>query len=493
LLAATDTELVVASNRQPYRHDYGEGDEIEVDKPAGGLTAGIDEVMRRLGGTWIAWGDGDADDAVVDAEDTVAVPPDDEAYDLRRLWLDEDDVEDYYYGISNQLLWPICHAALGTVEACGDAWSQYREVNDEFAAAVASAADDSLVWLQDYHLALAPRLVRERSGADPFIAHSWHIPWPSWDTFRACPHREEIVRGLLGSDLLGFHVPRYCANFLESAEAALDDAVVDYATGEVSFRGETTLVRAFPMGVPAERIHEQADGMEAAGFREAFKRTHGIDADTTIGIGVDRLDYTKGIPERLAALGELFERQPRWQGDLTYVQVGTETRSWIPAYARYQEDVESAVDDLNDRFGTEEWQPVVYTTDMLSNEALAGLYREADLALVSPIRDGMNLVAQEYVAAQVGEDTGVLLLSDQAGAHDELGEWTVPVRPHDTTGFADAIEAALTMPVDERHRRCSALREHVFEHDIERWVGDVLATVQTHREGTSPPRMDAGR
>lgn len=492
LLETATADFVVASNRQPYRHDYGADGDIDVTRPAGGLTAGLDEVMQRVEGTWIAWGDGEADRAVVDGEDTVTVPPDSEVYDLQRLWFSEEVIEDYYYRISNQLLWPLCHAALATVEASGDAWSQYREVNDEFAAAIADRADsDGIVWLQDYHLALTPRQVRERASTDPFLAHSWHIPWPAWDTFRAAPHRREIVRGLLGNDLLTFHVPRYCANFLETAESALDETLVDYAAGQVTYRDRTTTVRPFPMGVPADRIRAEATGMEAAGFREAFKRTHGIDADTTIAIGVDRLDYSKGIPERLAALDTLFELYPQWRGDVTYVQVGTETRSWIPAYARYQKRVERAVDDVNDHHATADWRPVVYTTDMISNEGLAGLYRAADLALVSPIRDGMNLVCQEYIAAQADDDTGVLLLSDQAGAHDVLGEWVVSIRPYDTTGFADAIDEALTMPTAERERRFDALESTVLDNDIEQWVRDVLATVTTLTEADEPGAQDA--
>jgi len=488
LLDSTDETLVVASNRQPYRHSYGEDGAVSVDRPTGGLTAGIDEVMRRLGGTWIAWGDGDADEDVVDEDGRVTVPPDEAAYELQRLWLSDAEVEEYYYRSSNQVLWPICHAALGTVEPCGDAWERYRQVNDQFARAVAAeATDGALVWLQDYHLSLTPRIVRERASGDPFLAHSWHIPWPSWDTFRACPHREEIVRGLLGNDLLGFHVPRYCRNFMNSAAAALPDVEVDREAGRIHYHGGTTAVRAFPMGVPAARIEDDAAGMEAAGFREAFTASKGIADGTTIAIGVDRLDYTKGIPERLAALEYLFETRPHLRGEVTYVQVGSESRSWIGAYAQYQERVEERVAAINDRFGTDSWQPVVYTTDHLSNEALAGLYRAADLAIVSPIRDGMNLVAQEYVAAQAGEDTGVLVLSDQAGVHDELGQWTVSVRPHDTTGFADAIEAALTMPTEERRWRCDALREYVFDNDVDAWLRDVIATVQTLRDGEVTP------
>jgi len=529
VLATAPEDIVVASNRQPYRHEYGDDGEVTVDRPAGGLTAGLDAVMRMTEGTWIAWGDGDADATVVDADDRVAVPPDrtggdgeanpngersggpvtgsgaSGTYTLQRLWLDDDEVDGYYYGLSNQVLWPLCHAALGTVESCGDAWADYRRVNHQFANALSEAADDeTLVWLHDYHLALAPRQVRERAGesasddqsrglstADATLAHTWHIPWPSWDTFRACPHRDAVLDGLLGNDLLLFHVPRYCENFLRSAERGLDETTVDYDRGTVDYRGRTTTVRAVPMGVPADRIRRRAGSREATGFRVAFRKHRGIDRDTRLAVGVDRLDYTKGIVQRLDALERLLEERPRWRGEVTLVQVGTESRSAIEAYHRYRERVEATVERVNERFATDDWRPVVYTTDMVSNEGLAGLYRAADLGVVSPIRDGMNLVAQEFVAAQ-NDDPGVLVLSDQAGCHDVLGEWAVSVRPHDTEGFAAALDDALSMPDRDRLRRANALGDYVSDNDIESWLCDALGAVSTVRRanGSVTTRAD---
>ena len=528
-LATAPEDIVVASNRQPYRHEHGDDGEITVDRPAGGLTAGLDAVMRLAEGTWTAWGDGDADATVVDGDDRVTVPPEqtggegnggsngadsgglaagsgaDSTYTLQRLWLDDDEVDGYYYGLSNQVLWPLCHAALGTVESCGDAWADYRRVNHQFANALSEAADDeTLVWLHDYHLALAPRQVRERAGesasddqsrglstADATLAHTWHIPWPSWDTFRACPHREALLDGLLGNDHLLFHVPRYCKNFLQSVDRALNEAAVDYDRGTVDYRDRTTTVRAVPMGVPADRIRRRARSREATGFRAAFRKHRGIDRDTRLAVGVDRLDYTKGIVQRLDAFERLLEERPRWRGEVTLVQVGTESRSAIESYQRYQGRVEATVERVNSRFATDDWRPVVYTTDMVSNNGLAGLYRAADLGVVSPIRDGMNLVAQEFVAAQ-DEDPGVLVLSDQAGCHDVLGEWAVSVRPHDTGGFAAALHEALSMPEHERLRRANALGDYVSDNDIESWLCDTLGAVSTapRTDGSVTTRAD---
>ena len=482
-LGTTGDELLVLSNRQPYRHEY-DGDGITVDAPEGGLTAGLDAVMRQVNGTWIAWGDGEADADVVDAHGRVTVPPgaSEGQYTLERLWLTDEQVENYYYGFSNRVLWPICHSALTNVDGNGRYWEHYQGVNERFADAVVADADDrSVVWFHDYHLGLAPWLARDRVPDGAFFLQTWHIPWPSWDVFRSCPHGPEILRGLLGNDLIGFHVPRYCENFLECVAAALPEAHVDWDGGRVVHRESTTTVRAFPMGVPADRINTQAKSLEAEEFWADFADEHGIGDDARVAVGVDRLDYTKGIPQRIEALERLWESAPRWRESLTYVQVGTESRSKIPEYSEYQDDVEAAIEHVNDRFGTDEWRPIVYTTDHLADEELYALYRFADVAIVSPIRDGMNLVCQEYVAAQQDND-GVLVLSDQAGAHDELHEWVMSINPHDTTSFSETIGDALTLPADERRSRMDALRRYVATHDTSAWIRDVFGTVEALRQ-----------
>jgi len=492
--AIGDGGLVVVSNRQPYSHGY-DGDDIVVDVQAGGLTAGLDPVMQAVGGTWVAWGDGDADRAVVDDEDCVPAPPDDPGYTLRRVWLSDDAVEEYYYGFSNQVLWPICHAALTNVNEWAAYWKRYRSVNEQFVDAVADHADPGdIVWFQDYHFALAPAIARERLDDDTVLMQFWHIPWPAPDTFRGCPHGDAIIEGLLGNDLLVFHIPRYRANFLDCVAAAVDDATVDHEAGTVRYGGHETQVTEFPMGVQADAIAERAAADEAAAFWEGFRTDHDI-ADT-VAVGVDRLDYSKGIPERLRALERFWEQHPEWRGELTYVQNGSETRSEIRAYRAIQERIESAVARVNDRFGTDDWTPVVAFNDYISKEALAGLYRNGDLALVSPIRDGMNLVAQEYVAAQIDDD-GVLVLSDQAGS-DTVLDSAITMRPQDNGAFADAIETALTMSSGERHARMRHLRHQVAEHDLEAWTGLNLSAATALRDGegsvTEPTLpMEGGR
>jgi trehalose 6-phosphate synthase len=475
-------DIVVVSNRQPYRHEYDENGEVHVSQPTGGLTAALDAAMRKRTGTWIAWGDGDADRDVVDEGDQVTVPPEETegTYTLDRVWLSDDQVENYYIGFSNRVLWPICHSALTNVHSEASYWEAYESVNEQFVESVVDHVGEStVVWFQDYHLGLAPRMVRSRVPEGPFLAHFWHIPWPSWDMYRACPNGEDVLVGLLGNDLIGFHVPRYGENFLRCVAKALPEADVDLDAGEVTYRGQTTVVKAFPLGVPTDAIRAGAASEEAEEFWTAFAAEHRL-SDGRVSVGVDRLDYTKGIPERLGALERLWEDYPEWRGALTHVQIGSLSRSEIEEYSAVQTRVNEAVERINDRFGTDEWEPIVYTTDRISNEALYGLYDRADVALVSPLRDGMNLVAQEYVAAQTTDDA-VLVLSDQAGAHDYMGEWTVTVRPQDVDEFASAIDAALCMPAEERRERLRELRNRVNEADVSRWMDSVFETISAMR------------
>lgn len=466
-----DRQLIVVSNRQPYRHDYAEGgDGLTIDRPTGGLTAGLNPVMQRVGGTWIAWGDGEADREVVDSRDCVSVPPDDPGYALRRIWLSEEDVRDYYRGFSNQVLWPICHSALTKMNGEPSYWQRYRAVNEQFADVVAEEANARpLVWFQDYHLALAPRMARFRLPDDALFLHFWHIPWPSWDTYRACPHGRELLWGLLANDVLGFHVPRYRTNFLQCVDAALGEAVVDYQAGEVRYQGNVTSVEAHPMGVPFNQVQRTMPGPGNDAAWSSFAAEHDIPRGRRLAVGVDRLDYTKGIVERLRALERLWEIDPSWREELTFVQIGTESRSEIPAYRAVQSRVADVVERVNQRFATDSWQPIVYVTDHVPQDQLYGLYRHADAALVTPLRDGMNLVALEYVAAQRNGD-GVLVLSDQAGIHDEIGEHVVSIRPADIDGLTAGFEHALTMSPLECRRRMNHLQRWISANDLDAWL-----------------------
>jgi trehalose 6-phosphate synthase len=506
-----DRELVVVSNREPYSHhrtgagdekesvDGSEAEEIAVDRPAGGLTAALDPVMQTAEGTWVAWGDGDADREVVDSDDTVAVPPEDPAYDLRRVWLTDDQVEGYYRGYSNQVLWPVCHLDTAKIDAREEYWRTYRETNADFADAIldsTAGGSNPVIWFQDYHLALAPRRVRE-ARPDAFLAHFWHVPWPSLDVFRACPQYETLLDGLLANDLVGFHTDEYCRNFLDCVEAATD-ARVDRGSRSVAYGGRRTFVRSFPLGIDAARQAQLAESETADDYWREFRKTYDIAPDETLAVGVERLDYTKGIEERLAALERFWEENPEWRGDLTYVQKGTESRSGIEAYSRLQDRVDAAIERVNDRFGTDDWTPVISLTDHIPEAGLAALYREADLGLVTPVRDGMNLVAKEYVAAQT-RDPGVLVLSELAGASEQLGDEAVLVHPRDVAGVADAIGEALSLSRRERRKRVADLQRAVHAEDVYEWLESTFETAAAIERGRrsvqtaaprSPPTTD---
>ncbi|APX98366.1 alpha,alpha-trehalose-phosphate synthase (UDP-forming) [Natronorubrum daqingense] len=520
--------LIVVSNRQPYRHEFetdaneanadtSETDtdeanadtsavdadttetntesgpahsQIEVDEPTGGLTAGLDPVLQNAEGTWIAWGDGGADFEVADDDHCVSVPPGDESYTLRRIDLSSEAVESYYYGFSNRVLWPLCHGFTDLIDARSSDFEWYRSVNERFAEAVGEhASGESVVWLQDYHFALAPRMIRESTPSSTTVAQFWHIPWPSASTFRACPNGRQLLEGLLGNDLLGFHVDRYAEQFLACVDRYVPDAEVDRSRGTVHYAEHTTRVVATPMGVDAESYDEAARSVSASDLTTVLDR-YDIPNENYIALGVDRLDYSKGIPERLTAIERFLEENPSWHGEFTFVQSASLSRTDIPAYERHNERVRGEISRINERFGTDEWQPIVYTEDYLSTTELCALYRRADLLVVSSVVDGMNLVAQEYVAASVDCD-GSLLLSDQTGAHETLGSQAVTIDPTDTDDVVEALERAVSMVPQERRRRMSALRDQVFETDLEWWMDAQFEWMSRIHSADDSPQPDS--
>jgi trehalose 6-phosphate synthase len=474
--AFEDRQLVVVSNRQPYRHTTAEYGTTAVDRPTGGLTASLDPAMQHIGGTWVAWGDGDADRDVVDDDHYVSVPPEDPSYRIRRVWLSDEQVQGYYYGFSNRVLWPLCHSSLATIRSQESYWEQYQQTNEQFADVVSEeAAEDAVIWLQDYHFGLAARDIRAELGTTSLLVQFWHIPWPAPGLYDACPHGRELLDGLLANDVLAFHVGRYCQNFLECVDAEFDDVSINWRTGTVSYRGSETRVKSIPMGVPFDRIEEMAREFTESEYEE-FKTAREIDPDTRVAVGVDRLDYSKGIPERLRALELFWERHPDWRGSVTHVLNVSDSRSEIPAYERLQKRVSDGISRINDRFGTDDWRPVIEIKKHLSQRELYGLYRHADVGLVTPIRDGLNLVAAEYAAAQIDTE-GVLVLSDQSGVHDVRGNSALSVSPFDPGQIAEQFENALTMAEDERTSRMESIRQSAAENDLETWIQKNAAVV----------------
>jgi len=465
-------KLIVVANREPYIHRYKDGDVTWI-RPAGGLTTALDPVMQACGGVWVAHGSGDADHAVADTNGRVRVPPDDPSYLLRRVWLTKGDEEGYYYGTANSMLWPLCHQVFARPEFNPSHWETYRKVNETFAAAVLEEAQGgpALVFVQDYHFALLPQLLKA-ARPDLVVAQFWHIPWPSAEKFLVCPWAKELLDGMLGNDLMGFHTQNDCNNFLECVDRALE-CRIDRERFAVQRGGQVTTVKPFPISVdPALAREYLGDDWEARAA--AVRRKYRLD-DRPLIVGVDRVDYTKGIPERLRGIDRLLHKHPEHKERFHFVQVGAPSRTHIPAYRDLTDEVTDLAERINWAHGTADWQPVVFINEHYGPEDLYVLYRTAVACVVSSLHDGMNLVAKEFVTARA-DDRGALVLSKFTGAARELTD-AVLVNPFDVEDMADGLHAALTMPAVEQERRMRRMRAQVDDHNIYRWAGVLLSAI----------------
>jgi trehalose 6-phosphate synthase len=473
-------DVIAVSNREPYIHVRGP-DGIRVQHPASGLVTALEPVMRACSGTWIAHGSGSADRETVDRSDRIAVPPGKSLYRLRRIWLTADEERGYYGGFANEGLWPLCHIAHVRPTFRSADFEHYRRVNAKFADAVVAEAKtkDPVVLVQDYHFALLPRMIRERLPAATVIAF-WHIPWPNPEAFAICPWRRELLEGLLGSGILGFHTQFHCNNFLDTVDRQLE-ARVDRESFTITCGGHTTAVQRYPISIewPPAPLTGAKTVPDA---RRAVRERHGLPRRQRLAVGVDRLDYTKGVIERLAAVERLLEIEPRWVGHFTFVQIAAPTRGTIDDYRDYAERVRARVAAINARFAHARFAPVVLLAEHHEPEAVYEYLRAADLCVVTSLHDGMNLVAKEFVAAR-DDEQGVLILSQFAGASRELPEALV-VNPYDADECAAALQLGLTMPEAEQRDRMRILRGVVREFNVYRWAGRMLvdAAVMRQRE-----------
>ncbi|HCZ11592.1 MAG TPA: trehalose-6-phosphate synthase, partial [Nitrospiraceae bacterium] len=464
----SDKNLIVVSNREPYTHKKA-GLSIRAEKPAGGLTSAMDDVLKVTGGTWVAWGSGSGDRDVVDGKNCVQVPPENPSYMLKRVWLVASEVENYYHGYSNQVLWPLCHITLDRVYFRKKFWEDYKKINRYFAdAVIEEAGENSIVWIHDYHLCLVPEMLRNEMP-ELTIAHFWHIPWPDWSVFRICPQAREIIEGLLGNDIIGFQTPLFVKNFMDCVRECLD-AEVDYSRAVVVYNGRTTRLKAFPISVDYDRFDSIAASKNTDAAIKKIKEHLGI-TDEYIGIGVDRLEYTKALIKRLQAINLFFERYERFRRKLVFIQIAVPTRMKEP-YISYKKSVEDLVARINERYSIGSWKPIIYIDTKIEHKELAAYYKMADFAIISSVYDGMNLVAKEYVASKADEK-GVLILSEFAGASEEL-EGSILVNPYDVEQFSECIRTALRMPEKEKISRMAALRRQVSEKNIHKWILDIL-------------------
>lgn len=468
-----DHPLIVVANREPYIHRFA-GERVECIQPASGMVTALDPILRACAGTWVAHGAGDADRLMVDEADRVRVPPDNPSYTLRRVWLTKQEENGYYYGLSNEGLWPLCHVVFTRPAFDPRHWQSYREVNERFANAVLEEADGkpAFVFIQDYHFALLPRLLKQ-SNPHLITAQFWHIPWPNRETFRAFPWKEELLEGLLGNDLIGFHLRYHCQNFLDTVDRLLE-ARVDTERSEITRGGKVTLVRPFPISIDFAN-HVAMASSEAADLAMMQWCSDLRLRNQLVGIGIDRIDYTKGIPDRIRALDLLLERHSDYRGRLTFVQVGVPSRSHITKYQQLEDEIDHLVEEVNWRWGTATWRPIVLLKRHYDQLPLMALHRLANFCVVNSLHDGMNLVAKEFVASRFDED-GVLILSNFTGAARELTDALI-VNPFSVEEVAEAMRTAVEMPQAQRQKRMQKMRAAVEGNDIYRWAGKIMSVL----------------
>jgi trehalose 6-phosphate synthase len=463
--------VVIVANREPYIHELGPDGGVKVLHPASGLVTALEPVMRACSGVWVAHGSGSADRLAADPQGRVSVPPGEDSYTLKRVWLTPEEEKGYYYGFSNEGLWPLCHMAHARPVFRIEDWKHYQTVNRRFADALCAEVDseDPVVLVQDYHFALLPALVRQRLPRATIITF-WHIPWPHAEGFGICPWRDELLQGLLGSSIFGLQTQLHCNNFIDAVDRYLE-ARIDREQAAIVQGRRTTLVRPYPIAIEwPSRWSLAAPSVEECHNR-VFEEL-GLPADAHLIVGVDRLDYTKGIEERLLAVERLLDKEPALRGRLVFAQLAAPSRTAIDRYRRLGDSVEELAARVNERYGQGAYRPVVLLRSHHEPPAVFRYYRAADACYVSSLHDGMNLVAKEFVAAR-DDERGVLVLSQFTGAARELTEALV-VNPYDIEEASDALSSALRMPVWEQRDRMRAMRALLAEFNVYRWAGRML-------------------
>lgn len=477
-------QLIVVSNREPYMHQMRDG-KVQVIVPAGGLVTALDPVLQACGGVWVAHGAGDADRQAADGSGRLTVPPDDARYTLRRVWLTREEEQGYYYGFSNEGIWPLCHLAHERPVFRALDWEAYRQANLRFAETVLDEIGDgsAVVLVQDYQLALLPRLLKA-VRPDLQVGLFWHIPWPNPEAFRICPYGAELLTGMLGADLVGFHLQQHCNSFLDTVDRMLESRL-DWDHFSVEFKGHVSRVRPFPISVQDWAERKVPAGEELERQIAELKQEHNL-GNAFIAVGVDRIDYTKGLPERFRAVDRFLEKYPQYRGRFTFVELGAPSRTHIRRYRDHIAQLETIADEINWKYQTGDWQPIHFLVAHHDVRAVHAFLTMASMCIVSSLHDGMNLVAKEYVAAQAARE-GVLILSEFAGAARELAD-AIIINPYDTEQFAEAIHSGVEMKAAERHARMDRLYQTVQEHNIYRWAATFLTTLAATRNqvpGTS--------
>ena len=466
-----DNSLFVVSNREPYMHVFDDdtGKAICI-RPASGVVTAIHPILSACGGTWIAHGSGNSDRKFVNSKDKLGVPPDDNRYILKRVWLNKEEEQGYYYGFSNEGLWPLCHNTHTRPVFKESDWRMYKEVNQKFANSVLSElpARSPFIFVQDYHFTLLPKMIKDKRP-DAKIALFWHIPWPTPEAFMICPYQNEILEGMLGSDLIGFHVQNHCNNFLDTANRLLESRV-DTEKFSVVRSGKETFIRAFPISINA-RIGDGSFRVDPIREVERLKKEFELE-NKIVAVGVDRIDYTKGIVERILAIDRLLEKYPEYRKKFVFIQLAAPSRTHIKRYHDLIGEIDELVEKINWKHIDGNWKPIIYLKKHFSQDDIQPYYRLGDICIVSSLHDGMNLVAKEYVAEK-DDLSGALILSQFTGAARELTD-AILVNPYSIEEFADSIKLAIQMPKEEKQRRMENMRKVIAENNIYRWAANII-------------------
>ena len=466
-----ENALFVVSNREPYLHVIDEATGItKCMRPASGVVTALHPILCACGGTWLAHGAGNADKKFVNSKDKLGVPPEDNRYILKRVWLNKEEEDGYYYGFSNEGLWPLCHNTHTRPMFRETDWNAYKKVNQKFADSLLEElpAKNPFVFIQDYHFTLLGRMIKEKRP-DATIALFWHIPWPTPESFSICPYRKEILDGMLGCDLIGFHVQNHCNNFLDTANRLLESRV-DTEKFSVVRLNKETFIRAFPISVNGymNKKVEAADlEKQLAKIKMEFEL-----GDKVIGVGVDRIDYTKGIVERVLAIDRFFEKYPQYKKKVTFIQMAAPSRVHIKRYHDLMSEIDELIEKKNWKHMDGNWKPIIYLKKHFSADEIMPFYKIADFCIVSSLDDGMNLVAKEYVSAKKNL-SGVLILSQFTGAARELTD-AIQFNPYAIEEFSEAIKTAVEMPIEEKKKRMENMRKVVAENNIYLWAGNII-------------------
>jgi len=468
-----DKMMVVVSNREPYMHVHA-GREIKLIVPASGMVTAMEPILKACGGLWIASGSGDDDRETVDEHDKIQVPPYENKYTLRRVWLTKEQEDHYYYGFANEGLWPLCHIAHTRPVFRIEDWEYYQQVNQMYADAVIEEIknqEDPFILVQDYHFALLPKLIKAQRP-DTKVAIFWHIPWPNPESFGICPWQRELLSGMLGADLIGFHTQYHCNNFLETVNNTLESRVI-WENFSVKIGNQFTLVKPFPISI-AFTLKDYDNQNDTSLQASEVLKQYGLNADY-LGIGVDRIDYTKGLIEKFLAIERFLEKYPFYQGQFTFVQIGAPSRSLLKTYADTISAVEQEANRINWKFKSKNWQPILFLKKHHSHEEIMPFYKSANLCMVTSLHDGMNLVAKEFIASR-NQNDGVLILSQFAGASQELLGAMI-INPYDIEQAADAIKAALEMPKEQQYHKMKQMRRVIMGHNVYSWAAAILRTM----------------